>query len=362
MRKKPFAPSHTVAFQGTTVSNLQIQPSGPFSRSENLTSHQNCSSEGSFPNSHRSTRKATNLHPRGDVMSEMVEKFRAFLEQEEKDAPTSTSRDAQTAFWSEMRGVQSINSDSVGLGILDEVAQALIESRGDGGEALDGPVMILPTRSHQEVSSGPPPHPLFDEELEFRKRSAVRASPKGRKSKKSKAKSAPNSSPDDILRPTLGFELAPDTPKKVRRDIEAIYRHTLAVQMESYERAYPWEYRHLWYNPEKYPDMYVAHWRFWNASRPVFFEWTLHASLTTDSAQNQRRKRKMLAIRDRLSFLSMCIETRGYYKFLRRLEAEGNGNFMWWGGQAGRTTKEAKTYTCSAARDLVDLYHNDNDV
>ncbi|GMF40428.1 unnamed protein product [Phytophthora fragariaefolia] len=70
----------------------------------------------------------------------------------------------------------------------------------------------------------------------------------------------------------------------------------------------------------------------------------------------------MLAIRERLSFLSLCIETWGYYTFLRMLEAEGNGNLMWWGGQAGRTTKEAKAYTCSAARVLVNLYHNDNDM
>ncbi|KAE9043705.1 hypothetical protein PR001_g3155 [Phytophthora rubi] len=67
----------------------------------------------------------------------------------------------------------------------------------------------------------------------------------------------------------------------------------------------------------------------------------------------------MAAIRERLCFLSLCIETWGYYNFLRRLEAKGNSDLMWWGGQAGRRTPEAKGYTCSPIRDLLDLYENE---
>ncbi|KAE9002481.1 hypothetical protein PR003_g18416 [Phytophthora rubi] len=32
---------------------------------------------------------------------------------------------------------------------------------------------------------------------------------------------------------------------------------------------------------------------------------------------------------------------------------------MWWGGQAGRRTPEAKGYTCSPIRDLLDLYETE---
>jgi hypothetical protein len=52
----------------------------------------------------------------------------------------------------------------------------------------------------------------------------------------------------------------------------------------------------------------------------------------------------MAAVRERLAFVSLCIECWGYFGLLHRLEGVGNGNLMWWGGQTGTRTAEANGY------------------
>jgi hypothetical protein len=81
--------------------------------------------------------------------------------------------------------------------------------------------------------------------------------------------------------------------------------------------------------------------------------------LTSDSTRVQLRKRKMEAFRERLCFLSLCVEVFGYYGFLRCIEAEGNGRLMWWGGQAGMSSADAKNYLCTPVGNLLDLYRQD---
>jgi hypothetical protein len=73
----------------------------------------------------------------------------------------------------------------------------------------------------------------------------------------------------------------------------------------------------------------------------------------------QRRKRKMEAFRERLCFLSLCVEVFGYYGFLRRIEANGNGHLMWWGGQAGKSSADAKNYVCTPIVNMLDLHRQD---
>ncbi|KAE8910346.1 hypothetical protein PF010_g1124 [Phytophthora fragariae] len=136
-------------------------------------------------------------------------------------------------------------------------------------------------------------------------------------SKSSKSDSGPST---ETTLPTLDFELSPDTPADVRK---AIYAKAEAAKRTPSQLTYPWEGIPLWYEPEDYPGIHVTHWRFWNAFRATFLEWALHAPLASSSAQAQRRKRKMAAIRERRCFLSLCIETWGYYNFLRRLERRG---------------------------------------
>ncbi|KAE9118714.1 hypothetical protein PF010_g8116 [Phytophthora fragariae] len=146
-------------------------------------------------------------------------------------------------------------------------------------------------------------------------------------------------------------------PKKFVRDLEGIFRHVAVINLKAWQRAYPWVNQHLFYDLVEDPDVYQDHWRFWHNCRAAFFEWALHAPLRTDPDKVQRRKRKGHAVL--LVFISLCIETWGYYNFLRRIEAPGNGTLMWWGGQMGKTTKEAKDYSCSPIQDLFKLDQKD---
>ncbi|KAE9023213.1 hypothetical protein PR002_g11763 [Phytophthora rubi] len=289
-----------------------------------------------------------------DTHDDMLKKFKTFLEQDEKPSTpggtTTAARLAKMELWLEMRQLLAVNDSSVGLRVLDDMAAALINERGRAAATLDTPVIILPLPSKMAST----------------KRASSGTPAKGSKSKKprsstgsAKSSKSDSGSSTETTLSMLDFELSPDTPADVRQAIETIYAKAEAAKRTPYQLAYPWEDIPLWYDPEDYPGVHVAHWRLWNAFRATFFEWALHAPLSSSSAQAQRRKRKMAAIRERLCFLSLCIETWGYYNFLRRLEAKGNSDLMWWGGQAGRHTPEAKGYTCSPIRDLLDLYDNE---
>ncbi|GMF28616.1 unnamed protein product [Phytophthora fragariaefolia] len=247
-----------------------------------------------------------------------------------------------------MRQLLAVNDSSVGLRVLDDMAAALINGRA--AATLNTPVLILPLPSRMASMEGALPHPDFADATVLAGPAAVPAAVPA---------ASDSGSPTETTPPTLDFELSPDTPPDVRQAIETIYAKAEAAKRTPYQLAYPWEDIPLCYEPEDYPGIHVAHWRFWNAFRATFFEWALHAPLASTSAQAQRRKRKMVAIRERLCFLSLCIEPWGYYNFLRRLEAKGDSDLMWWGGHAGRRTSEAKGYTFSPIRDLLDLYENE---
>ncbi|KAE8959948.1 hypothetical protein PR001_g30545, partial [Phytophthora rubi] len=182
---------------------------------------------------------------------------------------------------------------------------------------------------------------------------------KGSAAKKQIASASPKSSPVAPGTALITFPLALGLPKEFVRDLEGIFRHVAAVNLKAWQRAYPWVNQHLFYDPVEDPDVYLGHWRFWHNCRAAFFEWALHAPLRTDSDKVQRRKRKGHAVHQRLVFISLCIETWGYYNFLRRIEAPGNGTLMWWGGQTGNTTKEAKGYSCTPIQNLFKLFQKD---
>ncbi|KAE9008783.1 hypothetical protein PR002_g15802 [Phytophthora rubi] len=297
-----------------------------------------------------------------DAHAEMLKTFQTFLEHEEKSSTpgrtTTAARLALTECWREMRQILAGNDSSVGLRALDDMAAALINDRGRAAAMLTTPVMILPLPSRMASTVGALPHSDFADAIvpagpaavpttvsQMRAPSGTPA--KGSKSKKlrsstgsSKSSKSESGSSTETTSPTLDFELSPDTPADFRKAIEAIYAKAEVVKRTPYQLAYPWEDIPLWYEPEGYPGIHVAHWRFWNAFRATFLEWALHAPLASSSAQAQRRKHL------------------GYYNFLRCLEAKGNSDLMWWGGQAGRRTPEAKGYTCSPIQDLLDLYEN----
>ncbi|KAE8966013.1 hypothetical protein PR003_g30235 [Phytophthora rubi] len=229
-----------------------------------------------------------------------------------------------------MRKILAVNALSSGLDILDDVAKALIDDMGLAAQALSGP-----------RRRGPYPP----------------SRPRGSASKKQKVSASTKSNPVALGTPHITFPLATGLPKKFVRDLEGIFRHVAVINLKAWQRAYPWVNQHLFYDLVEDPDVYQDHWRFWHNCRAAFFEWALHAPLRTDPDKVQRRKRKGHAVL--LVFISLCIETWGYYNFLRRIEAPGNGTLMWWGGQTGKTTKEATGYSCSPIQDLFKLDQKD---
>ncbi|KAE8890163.1 hypothetical protein PF005_g10270 [Phytophthora fragariae] len=126
-----------------------------------------------------------------------------------------------------MRGLLAVNDASRGLDQLDNMASALIESRGRAAATLRDPILILPSPSHQSSTVGALPHPSFTTDTVPKKRAAapVKASKvkkqrastgSGNKSKSSSRSSTETPTPTP---PQLDFDLAPETPVDVRRAI-----------------------------------------------------------------------------------------------------------------------------------------------
>ncbi|KAE9350534.1 hypothetical protein PR003_g5322 [Phytophthora rubi] len=153
----------------------------------------------------------------------------------------------------------------------------------------------------------------------------------------------------------IDFELSPRAPAPLREDLEVLYVKASAHGMTVYMMAYPWVEIQLWYDPSEYPELHVEHWRFWMNGRRVFWEWGLHAPLTSNAALTQRRKRKMAAVAARLVFISMNNATFGYYNFLHRLEYSGNTLLMWWGGLPGKTSSAGSASAGPTSEDLGEM-------
>ncbi|KAE8889757.1 hypothetical protein PF005_g30685 [Phytophthora fragariae] len=54
---------------------------------------------------------------------------------------------AQLAFWCDMREVLAADEATMGLEILGDIAEAILDESGKAKEALSGPVLILPEPS-----------------------------------------------------------------------------------------------------------------------------------------------------------------------------------------------------------------------
>ncbi|EGZ21872.1 hypothetical protein PHYSODRAFT_497851, partial [Phytophthora sojae] len=92
-----------------------------------------------------------------------------------------------------------------------------------------------------------------------------------------------------------------------------------------------------------------------------FFDWAFHVPLVDKNALTPRRKRKMNAMRERLCLVSLFIETWGYFCLLRRLEASGNGELMWWGGPTGKAPPTGEATTLLAVRGLRYMFKKDKE-
>ncbi|KAI9997338.1 hypothetical protein PInf_001129 [Phytophthora infestans] len=296
----------------------------------------------------------------GSGDKDRYKKLREVVEEESSDSSEGTPRPQDSAadvcFWLAMRDVLAINEGTVGMGILDEIAAAIIQGSGKASEALTGPVMILPSPSQQHARGKPPQDHLF---ARVPLPAPQKARPGSGKKKTQGSQGTSSQGRKDRSSPPfdLPFELADRTPPRVRRDLEDIYQEAVLLGLEPFMMAFPWRGSVLWYSPFDFPLVHVAHWRFWNRNRTRFWDWQLNAPLKNSSA---RRKAKMLALVARVRFLSICIETWGYYGFLELFErCTSRRRLMWMGGQPGRNTPDAKSYRGPVIDSLTRLYQHD---
>lgn len=269
------------------------------------------------------------------------------------DAPLDATA-IKTAFWTEMRQALATNKASIGLKHLDALAEALID--GNSVSKLPGVVVLLPDPDDQETAQAPA-HARFqsnsvtskstDTSAKSRKSSSKRSSmtqADTRKTKRAKTTSStPNTSPGRLSTALSGTLIDPAAPKRVLSDLAKIYREAQKQGKEPFRLAYPWAGNRLWYNPVKFPAVHVAHYRFWMVYRKAFWESAINAPLRSEAAYAARRKAKMNATRARLGFLSFCIETWGYYEFLKLFEnGRAHHNVLWMGGQPGKQASKSK--------------------
>ncbi|KAE9006230.1 hypothetical protein PR003_g28913 [Phytophthora rubi] len=230
-----------------------------------------------------------------DTHADMLKKLQTFLEQEEKPSTpggtTTAARLALTEFWREMCQLLAVNDASVGLRALDNMAATLINERGRAAAMLKTPVLILQLPSRMASTVGALPHSDFEDVIipagpaavpaaVPQKRASSGAPAKGSKSKKprsstgsAKSSKSDSGSSTETVSSTLDFKLSPNAPAVVRQAIETIYAKAETAKRTPYQLAYPWEDIPLWYEPEDFPGIHVAHWRFWNAFRASFLEW-----------------------------------------------------------------------------------------
>ncbi|KAI9979853.1 hypothetical protein PInf_004343 [Phytophthora infestans] len=299
----------------------------------------------------------------GSGNKDRYKKLREVVEKESSDssegAPRPQDSAADVCFWLAMRDVLAINEGTVGMGILDEIAAAIIQGSGKASDALTGPVMILPSPSRQHARGQPPQDRRFARVSLPAPQSARPGSGKkktqGSQGTSLQGRKDRSSPPFD-----LPFELADRTPPRVRHDLEKIYQEAVLLGLEPFQLVFPWRGSVLWYSPFDFSLVHVAHWRFWNRNRARFWDWQINAPLKNSSA---RRKAKMLALVARVRFLSVFIETWVYYGFLELVErCTSRRRLMWMGGQPGRNTPDAKSYRGPVIDSLTRLYQHDQEI
>ncbi|KAG2759756.1 hypothetical protein PC129_g23938 [Phytophthora cactorum] len=168
----------------------------------------------------------------------MIEQIRALLDDpaqadDDRVPPTASQiRTIETDFYVRQQGVFSVNTGTLGIEMMHDVAGSLIARKGNPPESLSGAIVILPLPTRQCESRYPPPHRQV---APGEKQPA--ASPKSRSRKFAKKKPKALSKAKRPVFPTVHadpspidttqyfyFELAGRTQEQVREDLEKMYR------------------------------------------------------------------------------------------------------------------------------------------
>ncbi|OWY98560.1 hypothetical protein PHMEG_00030644 [Phytophthora megakarya] len=154
------------------------------------------------------------------------------------------------------------------------------------------------------------------------------------------------------------MELGDAVPDDVRKAIRSVLKKSLKQGKVPWRLAYPWQGQILFYDPAEFPFVYLGHWRFWNTNREIFWRSIFQVPLDDTQAATNRRHDKYKANAARILFFSLCVETFGWFEFLRRVEK--NHSLCWMGGTPGFGTREAKTLIEGLpSEDLVALQKSD---
>lgn len=334
-----------------------------------------------------------------------MERFQRFLDAEEQRQEQDDPQAVFEAVWSRARGALFVNAGSTGRDTLDAVITALWNGEDPTG-AWMGPVNLMPPLAQQrevamvddgefslsgkrpaEVSpsgsaepaskraKGKPKSSSKSDKSPATPKAAAAKDPATTADKESAAETKPKAakapqktaSSDELTMltsdtdlPTMGFELADGVPQQIRKDLFRVFHRAATKDRPPFRLAYPWVGVRLWYDPEKYPNIHLLHWRFWNGHRRAFWQCAVHPPLPAGNRQNYYRKQKMNACRARLQFLSCCIEAWGYVAFLKLLDA-GNTQLLWLGGRPGRHSPNGTKENSGVDQDLAVLYAQDPD-
>ncbi|ETO61800.1 hypothetical protein F444_20235 [Phytophthora nicotianae P1976] len=261
-----------------------------------------------------------------------LKRFRAFLEaaiDREEHGPSSDDADAlKRQFWGEIRVLLGVNGMSTGLPHLDQLVEDVLQGKANAG--LQGPIVILPA-APGVPSTAPPvmtqsaspsvPGPASSNLLS-NKSSGKKPAKSSKKPAKRKASTGDTGTKSSAKKPRAAQELTLpsfDYAKllEVNPNAPRVVRTAIAIVLHKAEEA---ESRH--------PSGTLA-----VLNDPPAF----HVPLETTAAQYNRRKLKMRASHARLSFTSLCIETWGFYAFLKR--PEKRPEMFWLRGQTGKSPR-----------------------
>ncbi|KAI9986186.1 hypothetical protein PInf_025101 [Phytophthora infestans] len=292
--------------------------------------------------------------------------FEAALEHDEHGMPGNDANTIKREFWGALKAHLGGNGLSTGLEHMERLVDDLLEGRPS--IALRGPVVAMPSapgvlpessttaKSSTSSSTSSAKKPVRG------KRKTRNGPPPIKSSKKLRSSDKPDK-PTSSLVPSAEYkalvDLNLDAPDSVKAAVYFILAKAEAAEKKPWCLAYPWTGRPQWYNPLRFRAIYRGHWRFWMSHRRAFWEWALYAPLASETAQNNRRKAKMRAVQARVAFMSLCIETWGFYGFLTLLDK--CPLMFWMGGQPGRDNKKCLHYDGPLADTLTSLEDKDPD-
>ncbi|KAE9244114.1 hypothetical protein PF004_g5815 [Phytophthora fragariae] len=253
------------------------------------------------------------------------------LDDESKTADDDTALRAQVELWTRLRAAFAAHPLSSGIEAMDDLAMVAIAGDSATKLSLPSTAVILPS-SDLQTPQDPPVHALFAPAATRSKRTNPRSMSKVR-------------APPAKKRRTLAkyrrswFQLPSNAPKKIKEDLARLEDEEDEQDTTPERLAYHWRDQRAWYDPKKYPDHYLQHWRFFMQHRPTFLILALYAP--TDDA-GARRKLKSVACQKRLLFISYNIAEFGCYGFLGLFENGAHDHLMWMGGKAAKHSTGAK--------------------